>query len=703
MGKAMRNSIHSRVGVLIPVLVTAVLSTIWLAIGVYQSHYLSALHLLGDYHASDLIGSPKAGRGDEWSTYLPMLKQAYLEGFPEHSTLPPYHELLNWFISLPHKNLSLLFLPNQLAWFVFPGWFALSFQGLYYNLLFLASGILLLKNLGVRPNIAIGATLMLLFSQFYQMWWTSNFPALGAVLLPFAVFTSNIRWKFKGVLLFWAFAHLIFGEFYPPFYIAAAYGLLPLLFAANPKWFNVKGIVISTVAAIAAVAAYLAINHQFFFDVANTSYPGHRISLGGGVNWLEVASLIMPNLPNTKYGASWNGLYESAAAASALPLLVIAFGKRFTFDKVLRRVLIAYVISNIVMIFYAVYGVPRVFAVVTGLSMVPGTRLIFGISLSMFVLSSILFTRISEYRSMVEAASILAAYAILGIIFSPDKAQTSNFAFIEVYAFVPLCGFALGLLVDVFTGKMNSANSICPSIVMATLVLAHVVVFGSFNPLIKASYIINPVNSLVIRDWKVLWKINHHKYFGMLGSYGHLLRGENLPALSFIHLANVDPAIYRRVYPSIPPDKLDSMFNQFRGLAFANIPHIDSSGATVFFPIRRYGVSFPVKISASGKFVNVLKIDGKPNVVENSTHGYDIYWNGQFTRDVPVDAALSLAAECKLESSWVTRYPLLTASNLDRSESLTGVAGVLTISSRTRAYAEKCAQTISMGATAVSR
>ncbi|MFS6706506.1 hypothetical protein WHK35_14410, partial [Staphylococcus aureus] len=133
----------------------------------YQSHYVSALRMLGDTVTHAYWGHPREGRGDEWATYLPMLKQAYWEHFPYISTLSPYHERLEWFISIPHKDFSLLFLPNQIAYWIVPGGVALSFQGLYYNLLLIYSLVWFLRNLGVRTGLAIAAAGLLLFSQLY--------------------------------------------------------------------------------------------------------------------------------------------------------------------------------------------------------------------------------------------------------------------------------------------------------------------------------------------------------------------------------------------------------------------------------------------------------------------------------------------------------------------------------------------------------
>src|SRR3546814_2426263 len=84
-----------------------------------------------------------------------MLKQAQREGFPARSSLEPYRERLDWFITLPHADASLVLLPNQLAWWVVPPGVALSFQGLYYNLLLLLSVFWLLRNLKVGIGLAV--------------------------------------------------------------------------------------------------------------------------------------------------------------------------------------------------------------------------------------------------------------------------------------------------------------------------------------------------------------------------------------------------------------------------------------------------------------------------------------------------------------------------------------------------------------------
>src|SRR3546814_15433132 len=87
--------------VLIASLLLALFAFAWLWLQAYQSHYVSGLRVLGDQDTVALVGQSTDGRGDEWSTYLPLLNQYLRERFPARSRLPPYRDLLHLLFPLP--------------------------------------------------------------------------------------------------------------------------------------------------------------------------------------------------------------------------------------------------------------------------------------------------------------------------------------------------------------------------------------------------------------------------------------------------------------------------------------------------------------------------------------------------------------------------------------------------------------------------
>src|SRR5690606_6825808 len=330
----------------------------WLRLQAYQSHYESGLRALGDRQTEALLGEPKSGRGDEWSTYLPMLKQAQREGFPARSSLEPYRERFDWFITLPHAGASLVLLPNQVAWWIASPGVALSFQGLYYNLLLLLSVCWLMRNLRVGTGLAVATGVVLLFSHLYQAWWTSNFACLGASILPFAVLTSQLRWLYRGPLLAWSIGHMLLGQLYPPFYFALAVAVLPFVAAARPDLLQWRNLAWATASVAAGCAAALYLKLGYIEAVAGTAYPGSRFSMGGDTSASTLVSVLFPTWPAVPAPGVGLAFYELGMAASFFPLLAIAALPTVAWTREVRRVALVSVLVGAVLAFYMVSGFP---------------------------------------------------------------------------------------------------------------------------------------------------------------------------------------------------------------------------------------------------------------------------------------------------------------------------------------------------------
>ncbi|WP_241048176.1 DUF7657 domain-containing protein [Achromobacter xylosoxidans] len=674
------------------------LVTVWLVFEPYPSHYVSGLRTLGDTVTQALWGTAKDGRGDEWSTYLPMLKQAAREGFPDRSSLEPYKEKLIWFIALPKADISLLFLPNYLAYWIFPAGKALSFQGFFYYILLLGSIFWYLRNMRVDRSLAIVAAISVAFSQLYQVWWTSNFPALATCFLPFAILTSSLRPVVRNVLLFWAIGHMAFGQMYPPTYFAVAVALVPLTLAARPDLLNRKTLAAATLAAAAALAIYWFWNADFIAAVSDTSYPGRRFSAGGGSTLAALTAALFPTIPVTPVPGG-DATYELSMAGTLFPLMLLPLLPYIRWDRDTVRITIVAGLLLLVLCVYATIGFPTVLAKWTGFFVMPGRRAHPGISLILVVYASIVISRNRENWKFGAIAAVLIGYAVISFVLGVRSQAANEFWGIGIYAYLPLVFLLLAwTLARIKRSKLESGPS-AGYLVLAGMAVAHVLMFGSFNPVMRGSDIMAPVHSQFITDWKALYEKNGHKPFAVDGNVGHLLRGEGLPALEAIHLVNVDRDIYRRVFPNLSDSEITEYFNRFVGIAFDNIEKVEPRGATVVFALKPQAVPFPHRV-ISGQKPGPNFLAQHPNVVvtnPRSGDGYIVRWKGALAEPLPISREMNLVLPCEVKDSWLTRSPVpgLVGAAAD-GVSLRALSGEMRVSAGNSAQAKLCVEALSV-------
>jgi hypothetical protein len=265
-------------------------------------------------------------------------------------------------------------------------------------------------------------------------------------------------------------------------------------------------------------------------------------------------------------------------------------------------------------------------------------------------------------------------------VFGVRSDLVSNFVGVRYYAAIPIlvAGLAVAAVLAnrIFGWKVASGGgaTVAASVLVSTCVV-QTIVFGSFNPVMAAWRITDPVDSQVVRDWRALYRMNNEKPIAVVGNYGHLLRGEGLAALEAIHLANVDDNILSALFPQLSEGERNEMFNRFNGVAFGLAPRV-AIGATNVFPAEGYAVAFRHTItlskspsqSAAGP-VDVLA------TMETQSGTVNVWWQGVLRDPADVAAALSLDLPCKVTSSWVTRFPLAIQGEALVGTALKGIGG----------------------------
>ncbi|WP_456256283.1 DUF7657 domain-containing protein [Pseudomonas iridis] len=676
----------------------SVITITWIYFGFYQSHFLSALRILGDYSTQSVIGAPKEGRGDEWSTYIPMLKQAYLEGFPFKSSVPPYFENLDWFIAIPKLDVSLLFLPNQIAYWIIPGANALALQGAYYNLILIFSIFWLLRNLGAKTVVAISVAGMILFSHFYQVWWTSNFPALGAGILPFAVLSSKLHSSIKYPLFFWAVAHAVFGQIYPPFYVSMAFAVVPLLFTARPDLLTRKNIAFTIICVVAALAVFLLMRWDFVRAVSATSYPGVRISTGGGVTPQLLLSSIFPTMPVGEFPAGVDSVHEFSLVGTIIPLLFLALLPFISWDKFSIRLTITTVLMLALMSIYMIIGFPVWLSKISLLYLVPGRRMLLGFSVLVVLYCSLMLSH--HWNQMRVSTTTLACFifSLISFAFGQRADIAHEFYLVTWVWLAPTLLSLTGLLIGLVIKNKSTARDCFLSIILIGMVVVQCVVFASFNPIMRAKDILTPVDSQLTRDVRALVSESNGHGVSVVGNFGHLLRGEGLAVYNAIHLVNVDRRIYANLF-GISNDDSEKLFNQFRGISFDNIGALNAAGATVIFPATVGGKAFAHDV-VNRKVNGDSLIDHiETKMVKQENNLYELIWNARLSKPTSLHSRLSLSVPCTVKTSWLTRYPLPVGGEPLEDVALRGLAGKIEIQSENSENAERCLKELSISNT----
>lgn len=688
--------------------VLALVSLVWLWLGAYQSHYISGLRLLGDDVTQTIFGTAKEGRGDEWSTYIPILKQAYLEGFPGKSALEPYFESYRLFVGIPAREWTLIFSPTLALYFAVPGPLALSFQGLFYNVLFIASFVWLLGNLGVKREVAIPAGVMTLFSMFYQVWWTSNLSTLGPSLLPLAVLSSSLRWRYRFPLLTWSIAHMLLGAMYPPFYYVIAFSLVPLILLLKPVLWRPSSLLFAAASVVIAVAIYWIQYADYIEAVSVTTYPGARFSTGGGAPWNVLLGLVFPTAAATSQADVGLTLYELSVVGTILPFVALAAFFTGEQARASRPLLALFVIMSIFMATFAVVdGFPETFVRYSGLFLVPGRRMQLGLSLLTVAVCAILiskaYDRIENRHLMISAILFTTGSLLIGSRADVD----GQFHMFNVYPWLFIGLVLAGSMANVLGAGPQAfgRGTLGLPVVLWGAALAHLVIFGSFNPLMRAKDILAPVQTQLTEDWKALFAANGSVPIATIGNFGHLLRGENLAAMEAIHLVNVQDDAYARTFPELTLADRQKLFNQMRGIRFDNVGEYDASGLTAIIPVmpHTYRIPTEARLVARSELEGIESLNESvvvSGIEQTGVAGFRVHWKSVLGEPIPLDAALIHNSDCRVGSVDLTRYPVDITAYSGRVM-LRGLAGVTVFHTGSSEAAALCAASLRLTSPAV--
>jgi hypothetical protein len=286
------------------------------------SSYGVVLRQLGAPEAGLIWGEPQEIRSDEYVVWTPLVQATTRNSGARHNATSPYGEDLRNFNALPLWDWAL---PLKPAMWGFYGPLdparAFAWSWALPLVAFLLGWERLFRRLGVDGTAAIAASGTLWMTGYVQTWWTTTGPLLAA--WPWVVLAALAPWpaRLRVPLVAWTTAVCLLSHFYPPLLLTLALvggAALTLANADRRRWIVTAG---GVAVGVAMVTAYL---WDVIPTMADTVYPGQRVSSGGGVPVLQALDLVLPGL------SAWLGesrlagtnVCEATTAGTLVPLLV---------------------------------------------------------------------------------------------------------------------------------------------------------------------------------------------------------------------------------------------------------------------------------------------------------------------------------------------------------------------------------------------
>lgn len=546
----------------VPIVLTCI---VYVGLALSPSSYALGLERLGQHVSGTWFGTPRSIRSDEWMVYTPYMQIAVENNFAQTNALSPYQENLRSFQALPLLDWALLFKPYHWGFFVAPPAHAYSFYFFFMSLAFLAGWALFTRKLGLSAWIAVPLAVSLYFSQYVQVWWTTNAGAFS--LAPWVA----LAWMYSGSRLLrigltaYAITAWMLSCAYPPFLYAIALAIGILIIAFRRESISLRSLYDATVAGSIALGLFIGYFHELIDIMQQTIYPGRRIAVSGGVGLERLLAQFNPTAlihgfePLGRIKGS--NACEIAVLSTLLPLYAATLGDHRNFSAWLaqrRGTLFAVAAGLGVFIVWMFLSVHPILARVSGLYLMPPARALVGFGLLLNIVAAaylaIAGIRISAFRIMLSMTLIfVAAWA---------KLSWGNASFADTFSYldaVPPIATA-ALLTGVTLLRSAPARII---LVVWTAAVANIVMFGSFNP-VQSAHPIFDIDSDAVRSELVAGGASTDKDGAVvaLGHYGALIPGAGLPSINHV-LYTPQIEFFRRYFPDMDDARFNEIFNRY--------------------------------------------------------------------------------------------------------------------------------------------
>ncbi len=414
------------------------------SIGIYDSFFGG-----GSKDSGLIFGKPNSLRSDEWIVNSQMIIAQANNNYKQINNNIGSGQDMSILLDVPYKEWSVIFKPQNLAFFIMPFDYAFAFKWWIIGYLLVIS--VYFFTISILPDKKLFASLLALsifFSPFVQ-WWYLN-ATLATIYL--SLFTAIVYIKLLksynsfhqilwAILLFYVltcFALIL----YPPFQIPAALAVGVFAIGYLIKWAkkepkkNIieKMIIFSIIIAATALTIMLFVLTRLpaIETIRNTAYPGTRIQLSGGFDYKHIINLLSSHLSSqlqypTKslyYFTRSNSLGNASEASNFVLLVPFLLVPSFylIFKRFREKASIYYplLFTNLLIIFFILWLIVpgiNILGEITLLKMVPHARLVIGLGL-LGIVQLVLFIKLygNSYISKKPTKFYIVAYCILVLI-----------------------------------------------------------------------------------------------------------------------------------------------------------------------------------------------------------------------------------------------------------------------------------------------
>lgn len=540
---------------------------IYLGLAITPSSYAIGLRLLGQPIHGLFAGTPRTIRSDEWIVFTPYVQIAVNSGFSAYDKISPYHESLRAFFALPIADWAAIFKPYYAAFAVLPAANAFSFFYLFDMAAFIVGWGIFFRQLRFSRSVAIGGSLLLFFSQFVQVWWSSNCGVFAlAPWVAVAWMAIDKRWL-RVLLCSYALSVWVLANAYPPFLYAYALAMVIAVVALRPDLLHPARFIDALIALGVAGLVFVSYFGDLIRIMEATVYPGHRMAVGGGIELGKLWAHIYPFALTSGYEplppVSRSNACEIGVAASLLPMYCLIFTDYRRLGEVLRSnwrcvgILCAGILFTAIWIFLPV---PAALGKWFGLTFVPANRMLAALGWLITILCLYVVDRCSCKPSLSRAG--LLVLAVLCAVFTKYEWSGAEWSkTITYFDYLALASSILILCLITF-GKMRSWI-----VLLAIAVVLNLVTFGFFNP-IQSAYPIFSINKTMALDH--LKTSGAQMSNGVLiapADYGSLINGAGIPSYNIVLLAP-QLRFFSSRFPDLSRSQFNFVFNRYAHVLF---------------------------------------------------------------------------------------------------------------------------------------
>lgn len=397
-----------------------------------------------------IYGTPRAVRSDEWLVNTQLIIAQEREDYPRVNNNLGNGKDMSLIVDVPYKDWSVLFKPQNLAFFILPLEYAFAFKWwLLIYLLMISVYIFSYRLLGKikhRTLISVLMSVSVGLSPFIFWWYQSItiMPLVYAFLVMYLIdkllnkdilINNKISGPIYTLLLFYILTSFIL-ILYPPFQISIilvilAFTLSNVLEKTSFKnhWFKdvllkLLPLIIGSIISILVLTLFIYTRYDSIQSVMGSSHPGTRVIKGGSVKPIAILSgYLMPHLqkPDSLGKTFITNPSEDSNFILLLPFLLI---------PTIAIVIYQYKKAKYINWYLAIYGFLSIFLIIrmtTGLvdwlpkillfDKIPNGRFIIALGLLGTLQLITLLSDKSKYVATRNVKYFISAYSILTLVF----------------------------------------------------------------------------------------------------------------------------------------------------------------------------------------------------------------------------------------------------------------------------------------------